>query len=206
MTTEQYIRQSFVYKCLLNFWIRFWTQFLCVNLCRVISETCFVRFQNRSIPSSPKRVFCNILFFFLGLIVSLIHLDLREDSHRSGTSSWKQEITSGWSGKKSQRFCCALKLALKDENNSAPHRLRRSRSVTHLVRGFKGAKYLHFTAGDIEFPSLSHITMSKTMMNLSHKDSNSHTFQLLLQILRKQYIHSIYSRFRSQLPFHVDWR
>ena len=80
--------------------------------------------------SSSKEVFYSIFYMFLGLIVSSIHLILREDSHRLGTSRWKQEITAGRrSGKKSQRLRCALK----DENNFAPHRLRRSRSVTHLV-------------------------------------------------------------------------
>ena len=35
------------------------------------------------------------LSMFLSLIVSLIHLILREDSHCSRTSGWKQEITTG---------------------------------------------------------------------------------------------------------------
>ena len=77
------------------------------------------------ISSSSKKCFLTFSVCCLGLIVSSIHLLLREDSHRSGTSSWKPEITRRRSCKKSQQ----LRWALKDENNLAPHRLRRSRSV-----------------------------------------------------------------------------
>ena len=90
-------------------------------------------FREASKPfnSSPsKEVFGTFSICFLGLIASSIHLILREDSHHSWTSRWKQgRTTRRRSCKKSQR----LHWALNDENIFTPHRLRRSRAVTHLV-------------------------------------------------------------------------
>ena len=65
---------------------------------------------------SFKKMFANLFYMFLGLIDNSIHLILREDSHRSGTSSWKQQITTSRSCKKSQR----LHRAFKDEKSPPP--------------------------------------------------------------------------------------
>ena len=83
---------------------------------------------------TSKVVSYNIFYTYIwrgvrGLIISSIHLILREDSHRSGTSSWKQEMPIGRRYcKKSQRLRWTLW-----RKQCGPLRLRRSRSVTHLT-------------------------------------------------------------------------
>ena len=94
-------------------------------------------------------VFCNIFYmFFLGLIVSSLRLILREDSHLSGTSSWKQEtMTKRRSFEKSQRLRCLLK----DENNSPPPTPHQAITFCHppwkipKPKQLKWAKYHLFT-------------------------------------------------------------